>query len=168
MGTGEIVIEERLGSTGVAVALALALVLEVVVVVVVASTTSGASALVAGIVGVLVALVLCFALLMSIRVVVRVTETPAGRALVVVYGVRGLVRQIFLPEEIVSVSIRRLSPWVGGWGYRGSLKLFHWAAVVTRLGDALQVDLTGGRRFCVSVDDPAAFVAALDSASRLV
>jgi hypothetical protein len=55
---------------------------------------------------------------------------------------------------------------VGGWGYRGSLKLFRRAAVVTRLGEALQVDLTGARRFCVSVDDPAAFVAALDGASR--
>jgi hypothetical protein len=166
MNTGEIVIEERLRTTGIVSALVFTLVLEVAVVVLVASTSSGSSALVAGIVGVLVAVALLVALSMFARIVVRVLETSAGRSLAVVYGTRGLVRQAFGPEEIVSASIRRLSPLAGGWGYRGNLKLFHWAALVTRFGDALQVDLTGARRFCVSVDDPAAFVAALERPPR--
>jgi hypothetical protein len=41
----------------------------------------------------------------------------------------------------------------GGWGYRGSLRLFHRAAWVLRAGPALELDLTGGRRFTVTVDD---------------
>ena len=50
----------------------------------------------------------------------------------------------------------------GGWGYRGSLRLFKRAALVTRRGEALELTLTRKRRFIVTVDDPAVFVAALD------
>jgi hypothetical protein len=40
------------------------------------------------------------------------------------------------------------------YGYRGSLRLFRKAAVVIRGGEALQLDLDGGkRRFVVTVDD---------------
>jgi hypothetical protein len=51
---------------------------------------------------------------------------------------------------------------MGGWGYRGSLKLLRQAAVVTRGGDALDVRLTGKRRFIVTVDSPEDFIHALD------
>jgi hypothetical protein len=42
---------------------------------------------------------------------------------------------------------------VSGWGYRGSLRLFRKAAWVLRSGPALELDLTGERRFVVTVDD---------------
>lgn len=42
--------------------------------------------------------------------------------------------------------------WIG-WGYRGSLRLFGTALWVVRKGDALELDLAGGRNFTVTVDD---------------
>jgi hypothetical protein len=42
----------------------------------------------------------------------------------------------------------------GGWGYRGSLKMMGKAAVVLRRGPAIRLDVQGGRRFLVTVDDP--------------
>lgn len=42
----------------------------------------------------------------------------------------------------------------GGWGYRGSLKLAGTAAVVTRRGPGLRLDLVGDRQFAVTIDDP--------------
>jgi hypothetical protein len=90
-------------------------------------------------------------------------ETPTGRALEVIYGLGGLIRQVFGPERLVSASARNYSMMqMGGWGYRGSLKLLHRAAVVTRRGDALDLRLAGNRRFIVTVDSPGDFVRALD------
>jgi hypothetical protein len=43
----------------------------------------------------------------------------------------------------------------GGWGYRGSLRLAGRAAWVLRRGEALELTLTGDRRFAVTVDDAA-------------
>lgn len=43
--------------------------------------------------------------------------------------------------------------YASGWGYRGSLRLLGKAAWVLRGGDALELDLTGDRRFLVTVDD---------------
>jgi hypothetical protein len=42
----------------------------------------------------------------------------------------------------------------GGWGYRGSLKVMGKAAVVLRRGPAIRLEVTGGRAFLVTVDDP--------------
>jgi len=42
----------------------------------------------------------------------------------------------------------------GGWGYRGSLRVFGRAAWVVRAGPGLEVQLSGGRRVVVTVDDP--------------
>ncbi len=42
----------------------------------------------------------------------------------------------------------------GGWGYRGSLKLAGTAAIVTRRGPGLRLDLVGDRQFAVTIDDP--------------
>lgn len=49
-----------------------------------------------------------------------------------------------------SVEVRP-AQW-GGWGYRGSLKLFGKAAVVLRAGEGLRLDLRNGRVFLVTVD----------------
>ena len=41
----------------------------------------------------------------------------------------------------------------GGWGYRGSLRLTQRAAVVVRSGLALRLELQGGKRLSITVDD---------------
>jgi hypothetical protein len=110
-----------------------------------------------------VVVILLSATLLFTRIVVRVVETPPGRALEVVYGPGGVVRQVFGPDRLVSASARNYSMMqMGGWGYRGSLKLLRQAALVTRRGDALDVRLTSKRRFIVTVDRPEDFVRALD------
>jgi hypothetical protein len=113
-------------------------------------------------------LVLCafalqaFAILIFLRVVVRVVQVESGRSLVVAYGPGGHIRQVFEPFEIESARVRELSfTQMGGFGYRGSLRLLRRAALSTRRGDALEVDLTRGRKFFVTVDDPADYVGAL-------
>ena len=55
----------------------------------------------------------------------------------------------------------------GGWGYRGSLRVFRRAAWVVRAGPGLKLDLRDGKVFVVTVDgadDAAAVVTALLSA----
>jgi hypothetical protein len=41
----------------------------------------------------------------------------------------------------------------GGWGYRGSRRLFRKAAVVLRAGPALRLDLADDTQLVVTVDD---------------
>jgi hypothetical protein len=41
----------------------------------------------------------------------------------------------------------------GGWGYRGSLKLFGRAAVVLRGGEGLQLDLADDKVLTITVDN---------------
>ncbi len=55
--------------------------------------------------------------------------------------------------EIERVSVIDVEPmkW-GGWGYRGSLKVLGQAAVVTRRGPGVRLDLTGDRTFVVTLD----------------
>jgi hypothetical protein len=53
----------------------------------------------------------------------------------------------------------------GGWGYRGSLRLFRRAAVNLRRGPGLRFALRDGRAFVVTVDDPEPAAALI--ASRL-
>jgi hypothetical protein len=62
----------------------------------------------------------------------------------------------FALDEIASVRAIDLKPlqW-GGWGYRGSLRFFGRAAWVLRAGEALEVRLTDGRVFAVTVDGAA-------------
>ena len=97
-------------------------------------------------------------------VVVRVVATEEGRRLDVLYGPNGVVRQTFEVGEILGASVVQAPLWrMGGLGYRGSLRLFKRAALITRRGDALAVDLTRGRRFIVTVDEPAAFAEALSA-----
>lgn len=50
----------------------------------------------------------------------------------------------------------------GGWGYRGSLRLLKRAAVVHRAGPGLRLDLSRGRVFVITVDDPETGAAVLN------
>ena len=95
-------------------------------------------------------------------IVVRVVDTPEGRNLDVLYGPNGIVTQTFEAQEILGASVVPAPMWrMGGLGYRGSLTLFKRAALITRRGDALAVELTRGRRFIVTVDEPQSFADAL-------
>jgi len=97
---------------------------------------------------------------------VRVVEDSRGRSLSILYGPGGLVRQRFASGEILTATCEQLSPLKsGGWGYRGSLRFFKRAALVTRRGEALVLSLDGGRTFSVTVDGPDDFVRALGAAA---
>ncbi len=99
---------------------------------------------------------------LSSCVVVRVVEADDGRRLEVLYGPNGVIRQTFSASEILSADVGDAPLWRwGGLGYRGSLRLFKRAALVTRRGEALVLELTRGRRFVVTVDEPGAFASAL-------
>jgi hypothetical protein len=103
----------------------------------------------------------------AMRIVVRVVDEPNGRSLEIVYGPGGLVVQRFAPSEIVTASAGTAPVLrMGGFGYRGSLRLFRRAALITRPGEALVVELAGGRRFSVTVDDAASFATALTSSGE--
>jgi hypothetical protein len=96
-------------------------------------------------------------------IVVRVTDGSPGRSLEVLYGPHGIVRQRFGPDRLIAAYARTFSfAQMGGWGYRGSLKLFRRAALATRRGEALEIQLIGKRRFIVTVDNPEDYVAALN------
>jgi len=82
------------------------------------------------------------------------------------------VRYGFLPwpttriaiDRIAEASVLHVRPldW-GGWGYRGSLKLMDQAAVVHRAGPGLRLDLTDGKVFVITVDDPDGAAAVLSA-----
>ena len=111
---------------------------------------------------IVVVLILALAVAAFSKVIVRVLDEATGRSLEVLYGPGGIVRQRFAPEDIEAVGELQLSALrMGGWGYRGSLRFAKSAAVITRSGDALMVMLSGGRRFVVTVDEPATFVEGL-------
>jgi len=158
-----IVIEQRLRTSGLVLAIAAVLVVFVGASIAVASSNGSHSLPVTGIIVEMIVLVaLVFALLMFVRIVVRVVETRDGRALEIVYGPGGVVRQIFGPDKLLSASAQNFSfMQMGGWGYRGSLKFLHRAALVTRRGNALEIRLRGNRRFIVTVEAPQDFVTAL-------
>ena len=67
--------------------------------------------------------------------------------------------------DVASVIDVRPSHW-GGWGYRGSLKLADRAAVVLRAGPGIRLDLTNGKVFVVTIDDPDTGVALLNAQVR--
>lgn len=163
MTSSEVTLQQRLRTTAPAVVLGLALLLVLNVGVILANTTNGHPIPKIALGVVLVAmLALAILFLLTLRIVVGVVSTPKGPSLQVAYGPGGFVRQVFGPEEIVSVSAHDVSfVQSGGWGYRGSLVVLRRATLATRRGVALQLHLTGGRRFTVTVDDPEAFVAAL-------
>lgn len=92
------------------------------------------------------------------RVVVVVDE----RGLTVRSGTVPLVRVHFPLERIESVEAIDVNPWRwGGWGYRGSVRVFRRAAWVIRRGSGIKVNLARGRVFVVTVDDAEAGALAL-------
>jgi len=152
-------LEQRLSTTGLSVALAA---IAVAVFGLFATVTqSGSMPTVATIVAYGVPALLLLIAMAAWHIVVRVTDSEAGRGLDVVYGF-GLVHQRFAAGDIESARAVSLSfVEMGGWGYRGSLRLLKYAALATRRGDALELHLRGGRRFVVTVNNPQAFVDAL-------
>ncbi len=101
---------------------------------------------------------LLFFFVASLSIVVRVVQVEGDRRLEILYGPGGRMRQTFHSSDVEHASAQRLSALrMGGWGYRGSLRLFRRAALVTRGGDALLLELTGHRRFWVTVDSPGRF-----------
>ena len=96
---------------------------------------------------------LCTAPLASITVVVD------RNGLDVRFGPLGWPRKHLPLAAIAAVSAEDIDPmrW-GGWGYR---ILPGRSAVVLRSGPAVVVDLVGGKRFCVTIDDPEPGVALL-------
>ena len=159
-----IVIEERLRTRGMSLAVAAVWLLVAVVEVLVLSLSSSNTPWVAVVV-VAVALVLLVLIYVgSLKVIVRVIDEPAGRTLEVLYGPGPIVRQRFRTDEIERASAHHLSfTQMGGWGYRGSLRFFKYAALSTRSGDALMLNLSGARRFVVTVDEPESFAEALNT-----
>ena len=158
-----IVIEERLRTQAITAVLSLVVVVYAVVFVTLhhVGRRGHVSTWGWGVGGAAFALLFAAALLSTV-VVARVVEAPDGRALEILYGPWGLARQVFAAGEIESATARRLElGQIGGWGYRGSLRFLKRAAVVTRRGAALEVHLTGGRVFVVTVDEPADFATAL-------
>jgi hypothetical protein len=108
-----------------------------------------------------VPLLLVAALVSLTRVEVVVMQTTEGPNLEVRYAF-GFVTQRFPATTIVSATATMKSMVeMGGWGYRGSLRLFRYAALVTRSGAALELRLTNGRRFVVTVDEPERFAEVL-------
>lgn len=164
MSSGPVLVEQRPRSASLAVVLGLVLAVFVNFGVIFSITSDGnVVPTVALIVSCPVILILFVFLLLVLRIVVRVEDTPKGRALEVLYGPGGFVRQVFGPGKLESASGENLSIMQkGGWGYRGGLKPFKRAALVTRRGEALGLTLTKKRRFIVTVDDSAVFVADLD------
>jgi hypothetical protein len=163
----EIVIEQRLRSGGVAATIGAIAFVFILVSTIFLESGSSSSFPVWGLVLELVALAaLGFAIFLFTRIVVRVVKSEFGRSLEIVYGPGGVVRQVFEARDVEGAYARNLSfAEMGGWGYRGSLRLIRRAALVTRRGDALELELSRRRRFIVTVDEPDNFVSALRTSS---
>jgi hypothetical protein len=92
----------------------------------------------------------------------KVRVTLNERELTIHYGQLGWPRQRIPLDRILSAQTFELVPMEhGGWGYRGSLKLTKRAAVVVRSGLALRLELEGGKRLSITVDDA-------ETAARLI
>jgi hypothetical protein len=159
----EIVLEQRLRGGGVAATIGAIAFVFILISTIFLESGSSSSFPLWGLAIELVALGgLLAAILLFTRLVVRVVQSEFGRGLEILYGPGGLVRQVFEPTDIEGAYARNLSfAEMGGWGYRGSLRLMRRAALVTRRGNALELELSRRRRFIVTVDEPDSFVSAL-------
>lgn len=93
----------------------------------------------------------------------RIQVFADHRGLTVTYGWWTWPRTAIPLDRIASAAAIDVAPaeW-GGWGYRGSVRLFRQAAVVLRRGEGLRVDLVDGRRFVVTIDDACTAAAVLE------
>jgi hypothetical protein len=162
----EIVLEQRLRGGGVAATIGAIAFVFILISTIFLESGSSSSFPIWGLAIELVALGgLVAAILLFTRLVVRVVQSEFGRGLEILYGPGGFVRQVFEPTEIERAYARNFSfAEMGGWGYRGSLRLMRRAALVTRRGNALELELSRRRRFIVTVDEPDDFVSALKAA----
>jgi hypothetical protein len=159
-----IVMEQRLRSGGVAATLGAIAFVFVLVSTIFLESGSSTSFPVWGVALIVVLVVLGLVIFFFTRIVVRVVQSEFGRSLEIVYGPGGLLRQVFDARDVEGAYARNLTfAQMGGWGYRGSLRLIRRAALVTRRGDALELELSRRRHFIVTVDDPGDFVSALKS-----
>lgn len=100
--------------------------------------------------------------LVMLELFARVRVSVDARELTIRYGYLGWLRQRIALTRIGAARSFRLEPMEhGGWGYRGSLRLFGRASVVVRGGPALGLELDAGRRLSITVDDA-------DGAARLI
>lgn len=107
------------------------------------------------------ALLLASAVMVAAFAAVEVMVDHQG--LTVRYGPLGWPRTRIPIEDIDRAEVVEVQPLRhGGWGYRGSLRLFGRAAVILRAGEALSLRLRNGRRFTVTVDDAAGAAGAVN------
>ncbi len=158
-----VVLEQPLRTRGLSIVLGLVALLVIAIdAVTLCISSSTSDFLIVLLVTLVVLLLVIFFFVASLKVVVRVSENDSGRRLEIRYGPGGRVVQTFKEDVIVRASAQRLTLMqMGGWGYRGSMRLMKRAALVTRAGDALQLQLVEGRQFTVTVDEPSRFVQAL-------
>lgn len=79
------------------------------------------------------------------------------------YGPFGRPRQLIPIERIERAEVVDIVPLrSGGWGYRGALRLFGRASVNLRRGPGIALHLRDGKRFQVTVDEPAPGVSVLE------
>ncbi len=94
---------------------------------------------------------------------IRATVDRAGLTLSY-FPFLGWPRTRIRTSEIVSVRAGHVEPREhAGWGYRGSLRIYGKAALNLRRGPGLFLELTGGRKFVVTLDDAEAAAQALRS-----
>jgi hypothetical protein len=91
----------------------------------------------------------------------RVEVGAAGLA--VQSGVFPFLHVRFPLEQIRQADAIDVNPWRwGGWGYRGSVRVFRRAAWILHKGEGIKLDLVGGGWFVVTVDDAATGAAELN------
>jgi hypothetical protein len=93
-------------------------------------------------------------LLVVLELFAKVRVRVDARELRIIFGYTGWLRRRLALERVVAASAFTLEPLGhGGWGYRGSVRLFKRAALVVRAGPALALTLQGGGRLSITVDD---------------
>src|SRR5205814_476533 len=94
-------------------------------------------------------------------------QVTAGAGGVRVRGPLGWPRVVIPLARVESAERITVQPmqW-GGWGYRGSLRLFRRAAWVVRRGDGLKLNLRDGKVFVVTVDGASEAAAVVNGLAR--
>jgi len=104
------------------------------------------------------------ALLIALELFAKVRVVVDARGLRVTLGYTGWLRRRLALERVVAARAFSLEPLQhGGWGYRGSLRLFKRAALVVRGGPALGLELRDGSHLVITVDDAEAGARAINA-----